>query len=53
MKCQPYPKRDPDQNFSPCNTIGEVVKMSANTVRKYVMEPGDRQFIRTELNSTS
>jgi len=83
MKYYPYPKRDPDKNFSPMpnevyhiglsygaiavygyllhienrqtyqsyaayNTIGKAVKMSANTVRKYVMELEDKQLIRTE-----
>ncbi len=86
MKYYPYPKRDPDKNFSPMpnevyyiglsygaiavygyllhienrktyqsyaayNTIGKAVKMSANTVRKYVMELEDRQLIRTEPTS--
>ncbi len=30
------------------NTIGRAVKMSANTVRKYVCEPDERQLISTE-----
>jgi len=83
MKYYPYPKRDPDKNFSPMpnevyhiglsygaiavygyllhienrktyqsyaayKTIGKAVKMSANTVRKYVSELEDKQLIRAE-----
>ncbi len=36
------------QSYASYNTIGRAVKMSANTVRKYVMELEDRQLIRTE-----
>lgn len=39
------------QSYAGYNTIGKAVKMSANTVRKYVMELEDKQLIRTEPTS--
>ncbi len=36
------------QSYASYNTIGRAVKMSANTVRKYVCELEERQFISTE-----
>ncbi len=36
------------QSYASYNTIGRAVKMSANTVRKYVSELEDKQLIRTE-----
>lgn len=39
------------QSYASYNTIGKAVKMSVNTVRKYVMELEDRQLIRTEPTS--
>ncbi len=35
------------QNYACCNTIGKAVRMSENTVCKYVMELKDKQLIRT------
>ncbi len=39
------------QSYASYNTIGRAVKMSANTVRKYVSELEDKQLIRTESTS--
>ncbi len=39
------------QSYAGYNTIGKAAKMSANTVRKYVVELEDRQLIRTEPTS--
>ncbi len=36
------------QSYASYNTIGRAVKMSANTVRKYVLELEDKCLIRTE-----
>ena len=36
------------QSYAGYNTIGRAVKMSANTVRKYVLELEDKCLIRTE-----
>ena len=36
------------QSYAGYNTIGRAVKMSANTVRKYVLELEDKHLIRTE-----
>ncbi|MDE6455877.1 MAG: helix-turn-helix domain-containing protein [Dysosmobacter sp.] len=36
------------QSYAGYNTIGRAVKMSANTVRKYVLELEERCLIRTE-----
>ena len=36
------------QSYASYNTIGRAVKMSANTVRKYVSELEEKQLIRTE-----
>ena len=36
------------QSYASYNTIGRAVKMSANTVRKYVLELEDKHLIRTE-----
>ena len=36
------------QSYAGYNTIGRAVKMSANTVRKYVCELEERQLISTE-----
>ena len=36
------------QSYAGYNTIGKAVKMSANTVRKYVSELEEKQLIRTE-----
>ena len=36
------------QSYAGYNTIGRAVKMSPNTVRKYVSELEDKQLIRTE-----
>ena len=36
------------QSYAGYNTIGRTVKMSANTVRKYVLELEDKRLIRTE-----
>ena len=36
------------QSHAGYNTIGRAVKMSANTVRKYVLELEDKHLIRTE-----
>ena len=36
------------QSYAGYNTIGRAVKMSANTVRKYVLELEDKRLIRTE-----
>lgn len=43
--------RETYQSYASYNTIGKAVKMSVNTVRKYVMELEDRQLIRTEPTS--
>jgi len=39
------------QSYAGYKTIGKAVKMSANTVHKYVAELEDRQLIRTEPTS--
>ena len=39
------------QSYASCNTIGRAVKMSTNTVRKYVSELEDRHLIRTEYTT--
>ena len=39
------------QSYVSCKTIGRAVKMSANTVRKYVSELRDRRLIRTEYTT--
>ena len=36
------------QSYASYSTIGRAVKMSANTVRKYVLELEDKHLIRTE-----
>ena len=36
------------QSYASYNTIGRAVKMSANTVRKYVLELENKHLIRTE-----
>ncbi len=39
------------QSYAGYKTIGKAVKMSVNTVHKYVVELEDRQLIRTEPTS--
>ena len=41
------------QSYASYNTIGRAVKMSANTVRKYVSELEEKQLIRTEPTPSS
>ena len=41
------------QSYASYNTIGRAVKMSANTVRKYVCELEERQLISTENTSVT
>lgn len=40
--------RETYQSYASYNTIGRAVKMSPNTVRKYVSELEEKQLIRTE-----
>lgn len=41
------------QSYAGYNTIGRAVRMSANTVRKYVCELEERQLISTESTSVT
>ena len=41
------------QSYASYNTIGRAVKMSANTVRKYVCELEERQLISTESTTVT
>ena len=45
--------RETYQCWPGCRTIGRAVKMSANTVRKYVYELEERQLISTESTTVT